>query len=198
MSGKVEVLKGRGKRTNRKGVVVYLKGVPGGKKKRARREIRQKDRHFVPKVTVVAKGTTVDFPNDDKVAHNVYSPSPRFRSLDLGEYKGGKSKDYKFKRTGDVVLKCNIHPRMKAKVKVVDNDYYTRTDADGNFEIRDVPPGSYKIVTWLPTAVEKTDKVTIKAGKNVKIGLKIQVGDAPSIYKDRENKTKTVPDRYPY
>ena len=38
-----------------------------------RAEIRQRDENFVPRVVAVTVGSTVDFPNDDPIYHNVFS-----------------------------------------------------------------------------------------------------------------------------
>src|SRR5262245_49694419 len=70
--------------------VVYLAaGGAGERATPARRRISQKDLKFLPDFTVVVKGTTIDFPNEDRREHNVYSNSPPAKDLDLGRYKKG-------------------------------------------------------------------------------------------------------------
>ncbi len=179
VSGTIEVRKGGGTRSNRGGVVVYLKSVPGGKARKQTATMRQKDRKFLPSVLVIVKGTSVEFPNDDRVAHNVFSNS-RAATFDLGEYKRGKSKSKKFKRAGEVHVHCNIHPKMAATIKVVENRFYAITRRDGSFEIPDVPIGTYPIAAWLPNATEAQGTITVRAGQTSKKRIVVSEGQAPS------------------
>ena len=85
------------------------------------------------------KGTTIDFPNEDKIFHNVFSVSRPAR-FDLGLYKSGTAKSVEMKRAGIVDVYCNIHPEMIAKVKVLDNallhDHATATARSGSTACR--------------------------------------------------------------
>jgi hypothetical protein len=40
---------------------------------------------------------------------------------------------------------------LRAYLFVDDHPYYTRTDAEGNFTVKNVPPGHYQTVAWLPS-----------------------------------------------
>src|SRR4051812_14103644 len=96
-------------------IVVSLSGVPeravGHDAKSP--AMAQRGLAFEPRVMVVEKGTTVDFPNEDKVFHNVFSLS-RGNQFDLQLYKAGTSKSVQLKRAGVVDVYCNIHPQMAA------------------------------------------------------------------------------------
>jgi plastocyanin len=170
--GNISVLvKGKVK-TDKKGVIVYLENVPGAPPKQKNAVIRQREKQFDPPLTIVVKGTTVDFPNEDKIFHNVFSVSRPAR-FDLGLYKSGTAKSVEMKRAGTVDVYCNIHPEMIAKVKVLDNAYYTITGSDGAFAIDNVPPGEYPIVAWLPTGDEAKGKVIVKAGESAQVKLEV-------------------------
>src|SRR5262245_54773692 len=55
-------------------VVVYLKDVTYRGALPARRaQLRQENETFVPHVAAVTRGSTVEFPNDDPIYHNVFS-----------------------------------------------------------------------------------------------------------------------------
>lgn len=165
VKGTVNVLKSGKAKADKTGVVIYLEGVSGSPPTPADHAvIRQREKQFDPPMTVVVRGTTIDFPNEDKIFHNVFSVSRPAR-FDLGLYKSGTMKSVEMKRTGTVDVYCNIHPDMVAKVKVLDNGYYTITGKDGSFKIANVPAGEYPIVAWLPTGDEVKGRVTVKAGQ---------------------------------
>jgi plastocyanin len=162
----------KGRKTSA-GVLVYLEGIaaaPPAPKDRA--VIRQREKQFDPPVTIVVRGTTVDFPNDDKMFHNVFSVSRPAR-FDLGLYKSGTTKSVEMKRAGTVDVYCNIHSEMVAKVKVLDNAYYTTTDEQGRFRIAGVPAGDVPVVAWLATGDQATATVTVLAGQVADVKLEV-------------------------
>ena len=171
--GSVTVMTKGKTKADRKGVVIYLENVRGTPPKQKHNAvIRQREKQFDPPLTIVVKGTTVDFPNEDKIFHNVFSVSRPAR-FDLGLYKSGTAKSVEMKRPGTVDVYCNIHPEMIAKVKVLDNAYYTITGSDGAFKIENVPAGEYPIVAWLPTGDEARGTVVVKPGAAAEVKLEV-------------------------
>jgi plastocyanin len=109
----------------------------------------QRNLAFSPHVLAVRVGTTVDFPNDDRVFHNVFS----FRDgkvFNLGLYPVGTSRPVKFDRVGLSRIFCNIHPNMAAYVMAVDSPYFAVSDRDGSFTLPDVAPRTYTYRAWRP------------------------------------------------
>lgn len=102
---------------------------------------------FVPHVLLVIVGTTVNFPNEDVVLHNVFSPG-YLGKFNLGTYPQGASKTKTFDKPGVVLLLCNIHHEMSAFVVIVETPYFSVTDEEGKYSIRNVPPGEYKLAVW--------------------------------------------------
>jgi plastocyanin len=174
VSGQVRIKKDGKLKADASGVVVFLEGVSetASGKQVARPRIRQKDLAFDPLLTAVPKGTTIDFPNDDKVFHNVFSLSRPAR-FDLGLYKQGDSKSVTFSRPGVVDVYCNIHPEMVAKIKVLDTSYYAKTDKSGSFRIEHVPPGTYPVIVWHPFGEEVRTQVTVDAGKTARLAPEV-------------------------
>jgi plastocyanin len=128
--------------------VVYIEG---GKKSEPLTHAMVDQRHktFLPHVSVVTVGTTVRFPNDDTVFHNVFAYYDA-KKFDLGMYPKGASRSVTFDKPGVVALLCNIHSEMSAYIMVVDTPYYAVTDSKGRFMI-DLPAGHYTLHGWCET-----------------------------------------------
>src|SRR4051812_2600114 len=74
--GTIAINAGKSAKADRSGAVVYLEGITAAAPTTARHaELRQKDTQFAPALQVVVKGTVMDFPNQDKIFHNVFSVS---------------------------------------------------------------------------------------------------------------------------
>ncbi len=172
VSGSVTILKDGSPKSNRSGVAVYLENVPGPLPEPVVKEMRQKNLTFTPGVMVIVKGSTIEFPNDDKVFHNVFSVSKAAR-FDLGLYKSGTKKAITFKQAGVVDVYCNIHPQMASKIKVLDTGYYAVTGADGSFKIKNVPVGTYPIVAWQANGKEYRGEITVKAGETSTLSISL-------------------------
>ena len=173
VKGSVSIVKGGKAKGDNKGAIVYLENVPGTPPvPKDHAIIRQREKQFEPPLSVVVKGTTIDFPNEDKIFHNVFSVSRPAR-FDLGLYKSGTTKSVEMKRAGTVDVYCNIHPDMIAKVKILENAYYTITGKDGAFKIENVPAGEYPIVAWLATGDEAKGTVKVAAGGAAEVKLEV-------------------------
>jgi plastocyanin len=106
---------------------------------------------FVPHMLVVAKGTSVLFPNSDSVSHHVYSFSDA-KAFELGLYKGDVYPPVQFDKPGVVVLGCNIHDGMLGYVIVVDTPHFAMTDDRGAVRLDGLAPGEYAVDLWTPRA----------------------------------------------
>jgi len=149
--GKVKISKlDQNERSDRSGVVIFLDHVPADtlvNQNWPNLVISQKNRQFFPRINSIVKGTTINFPNDDIVFHNVFSLS-KSGVFDLDIYPPGETKTVTFNRTGWVKVYCNIHPQMIAHIIVLDNPYFDQTDEMGLFVIPNVPAGDYSIRVW--------------------------------------------------
>jgi plastocyanin len=105
--------------------------------------LTQKDKTFRPQILAIQAGSTVVFPNEDPIFHNVFSlsyPQP----FDLGLYRAGTSRSRTFSQPGEYRVFCNIHPQMSALILVVATPYVGHVGQDGRF-ILDLPPGKYRL-----------------------------------------------------
>jgi plastocyanin len=113
--------------------------------------IDQKGLMFTPHIVVVEQGTTVEFLNSDKVAHNVFWPSVggnKKLTHNLGTWPQGEKRAFKFDNPGAVPLLCNVHPEMAGYIVVAPTPYFALTDKSGAYKIENVPDGSYTVTAW--------------------------------------------------
>src|SRR5271166_1075222 len=108
----------------------------------------QKQLLFAPHILAVQVGTTVEFLNSDKVAHNIFWPNisgNKKLGHNLGTWPTGEKRAFKFDTPGIVPLLCNVHPEMSGYVIVTPTPFYAESDAAGSFKIANVPDGSYTV-----------------------------------------------------
>jgi hypothetical protein len=117
---------------------------------------------FVPHVLAVRVGTVVDFPNQDRTYHNVFSLS-KTKRFDLGRYAKGRSKQVQFDEPGIVQVFCDIHSHMSAFILVFAHRFFAVTDEQGDYRIDQVPAGTYNVVAWYEGSVRQVRAVTIPA-----------------------------------
>jgi plastocyanin len=120
----------------------------------------QRNQAFVPYVLAIPAGTTVQFPNNDRTYHNVFSLS-KSKRFDLGRYPRGQTRSVRFDHPGVVRVFCEIHSHMNAFILVFAHRYFSVTDADGRYRIRDIPPGTYTVVVWNDGAERERRRVRI-------------------------------------
>lgn len=148
---------------DRRRAVVYLETAPRGAfedREPQRTRMDQRNETFSPQVLAITVGTVVDFPNNDRTYHNVFSLS-KVQRFDLGRYAQGRSKSVRFDRPGIVRVFCDIHSHMSAFIIVFNHRYFATTDAEGRYRIDGIPPGTYNVVAWHDGANRDTRTVTI-------------------------------------
>ncbi|MFI5114759.1 MAG: carboxypeptidase regulatory-like domain-containing protein [Terriglobales bacterium] len=126
----------------------------------------QKGLLFQPHIVVVLVGTTVDFLNSDKVAHNVFWPSlmqgtKKLPGKNLGTWPQGEKRSFKFDQPGVAAMLCNVHPEMSGYVVVAPTPYHATTDKSGSYKIDNVPDGQYSVVAWHEGAKSSSKAVTV-------------------------------------
>jgi plastocyanin len=144
--------------------VVYLKEVPGTYPPKSH-ALDQKGMRFVPHVMAIVVGDTVKFLNHDTLVHNVYSPDGE--GYNLGSFKQDEERTYTFSKAGPYSQLCSIHPEMLGYVFVGQNPYAAPVDKKGAFEIKNVPPGTYKLSVWNSHLKAADKSVTVAAGKTL-------------------------------
>lgn len=158
-------------------VVLYLESAPSaGARTTSAPVMRQKSERFMPHVLPVLAGSTVQFPNDDPIYHNVFSLS-RARTFDLGRYARGASKSVLFSAPSVIQVFCHIHADMNGYVLVLQNPYFVQPDSQGRFVIDGVPPGTYRLVAWHERIRPNGRSVRVTAGTATQVSVSIPISD---------------------
>jgi plastocyanin len=139
--------------------------------------MRQRDERFTPHVIAVTTGTTISFPNDDAIYHNVFSLS-RARTFDLGRYPKGASKSLRFDRAGVVQVFCHIHADMSGYILVLPNRYFVTPDSSGRFAIEGIPPGEYRLVAWHERIKPIVTPVRVTSGHTTQLEVSIPLSES--------------------
>ena len=151
--------------------VVYLKEVKGTFPAK-NHALDQKGMRFIPHILIATVGDTVGFLNHDNVAHNVYSPDNE--GYNLGTFKQEEKRTYTFAKPGVYSQLCSIHPEMLGYIFVGQNPYAAAVDKKGVYEIKDVPPGTYKLAVWNAKLKAPDKMVTVTAGKVLEENLSLK------------------------
>ena len=170
VNGRVLLLKAGAPRADASNAVVWIEGPRGAAPGAVR--MAQESKRFVPRVAIVSRPGTVEFPNNDPVYHNVFSVSGSNR-FDLGLYRSGASKSRSFAEPGLVRVYCNIHPQMVGFVMVVDTPFAALTDRDGAFRFEDVPAGTWTLKAWHEEGTETGIPLTVPLAGNAPLTISI-------------------------
>ena len=123
--------------------------------------ITQKSKAFAPRVLAVPIGSTVSFPNDDPIFHNVFSLSSP-QPFDLGLYRSGAAKSRTFTEPAVYHVFCNIHPQMVSFLVVAPTSFVATARPDGAWRL-DLPPGRYRITALSERAAPVSIEIAVGA-----------------------------------
>ena len=160
------------RRVRRAAAVIYVEKIPG--KEFPVSEIAavmdQIDLAFTPHVLPVQVGGTVDFPNSDSVRHSVFSSRRSAQQMNLGTYDAGVTRHIQMDTVGATTLLCNVHAEMSGYLITVETPFFTTTDADGRFEIANVPAGTHSLTIWHERLETTTlEDVVVNAGETTEV-----------------------------
>jgi plastocyanin len=141
-------------------------------------KVVQRDATFEPHVLPVVVGTTVRWPNEDDIFHNVFSMTET-QDFNLGFYKKEKVPEVRFDRLGRVDIFCAIHTNMHGIILVLPNPYFAVADAKRRFVIKNVPAGTYHVKAWHERLPATVRDVVVPAEGEVKINFVLGVAELP-------------------
>jgi plastocyanin len=156
LTARVQLTKGGRDVKDASNAVVWLTPLGGARVDPPRQKLSeipqlvQKNKMFHPSLVVIPVGGKVEFPNHDPFFHNVFSLYDGKR-FDLGLYESGTTRFVQFDRPGVSYIFCNIHAQMSAVIVAVSTPYYAISDARGQIQIANVPPGRYTLQVFHPS-----------------------------------------------
>jgi plastocyanin len=120
---------------------------------------------YVPHVVAVMRGGTVEFRTSDATMHNIHT-IPEVagnQAVDVSQGPKGAPQTRQFKEPETMMpVRCNNHPWMNAFINVSATPFFAVTDADGRFELKGLPVGTYTLGAVHETMGEQTMTVTVE------------------------------------
>jgi hypothetical protein len=138
---------------------------------------------FVPHVLATMAGAKLELKNSDPMNHNTHS------RLRMNEFNPIMSAGQTIPMTNLTAerapgeINCDIHPWMRAFWLVLDNPYFAVTNEKGEFEIKNAPAGTQKVVVWHEAVAPNSfltapsgDAIDIKADDTITKDFTIDAG----------------------
>jgi len=124
--------------------------------------VHQERCRYTPRVFGVRTGQPIDVVNDDATVHNVH-PLPKANAeANLTTPIKGTHAKFNFTTPETMVrFTCNVHVWMNGYAGVVAHPFFAVTGADGRFELKGLPPGTYTIEAWHERFGTQTQQVTV-------------------------------------
>lgn len=135
---------------------------------------------FLPHAMVVRVKQPIKVWNSDGAAHNTHTKpniNSEFNSVvNPNDNSGDVSFSYGKEEKEPVSVVCDFHSWMKAYHLPLSHPYAAVTAADGTFEIKDLPPGSYQFRLWHSGQfLERKVAVEIKDGAATKMDFSYSI-----------------------
>jgi hypothetical protein len=130
----------------------------------------QVESRFEPDLLIVQTGTRVQFPNNDRVAHHVYSFS-KPNNFVLPMFKGNMRPQVEFEYAGVVTVGCNLHDHMISYILVVDSQAFGKTGRDGRVQLEVDNRDGLTVNIWNPQLRLDGEVLaqTVKAGRSAQL-----------------------------
>lgn len=150
--------------------VIQIKGITTGKAWASIFEdakVYQTNCSFQPFVQIVRESAQVEVVNFDPILHNVHAyevfKNTRRSMFSFSQPRAGQVDvvPLKLRRGNLVTIDCNAHNWMAAWIYTSPSPYLAVTTTSGEFEIKDIPPGSYELTVWHPALGEKSTQLDV-------------------------------------
>jgi plastocyanin len=124
--------------------------------------LNQQKCRYIPHVLGVQVGQPLEIVNGDATLHNVHGVAKNNREFNAGQPIQGMKMTQTFTVAEVMVpFKCDVHNWMNAWVGVLNHPFFAVTGADGAFELKGLPPGTYTVEAWHERFGVRTQQVTV-------------------------------------
>ncbi len=162
------------------GVIISLEGISQGKPLPPPGNLVVENRgcRFLPSALVAISGATLSVQNLDPVMHYTHA---RYQTRygptlwNVIQLAGAEGVSKGLTTIGLMDIRCDLHPNMKAFVQVFAHPYFDKSNFDGRFELRNVPPGSYTLNAWHTRFGTRQRLVTVPESGTVTIDVPIEM-----------------------
>lgn len=100
-----------------------------------------------PPALVISAGSTVEFKNSDKVAHDLSVPD-HSDVMPPERLAAGTVRKQRFANVGEYLVRCNEYPHIVISVIVATSPLFAIADDKGAFKLSDVPEGHATLKVW--------------------------------------------------
>jgi plastocyanin len=127
---------------------------------------------YHPHVFGIMVGQPLSIVNSDPTLHNIHATPKVNVEFNTGQPIQGMKTNHTF-TAKEVMMpfKCDVHGWMNAYLGILDHPYFAVSGADGKFEIKNLPPGTYTIEAWHERAGTQTQMVTVGEKETKDIGF---------------------------
>ena len=128
---------------------------------------------YTPHVVGLRVNQKFTVKNSDNTTHNVHVRPKSGGELNQAQSVGQHNEFSFAAKEKAIPFNCDIHTWMSAFAFVLDHPFFSATDANGNFEVKGLPAGTYKFKVWHESFIAdkremETDfEVTVKDGETV-------------------------------
>ncbi|MDH5762630.1 MAG: tetratricopeptide repeat protein [Nitrospinota bacterium] len=168
-----------------KDTIIAIQGVKKGKPfTRKMQTLELKRCHSDKYVIGIKNGENILIENTDPIKHEIatyeiYGPH-RNQISNKSVLANNSQVRSAFIKPGapEFILKCNLHPFLQTRGYIIDNPYYVVSDEEGNFNIENIPPGTYEVTAWHPFIPVLKEIITIEDGKTAQLNFTFKGEDA--------------------
>lgn len=172
-------------------VVITVEGIERGKPFSSNAPlIEVRNCEFKPYVITLRDQQTLTIDNHDPIFHDLqgYGQDPKNRIRRLLEkplqMNSVRTERIEFQPGQDLLrIQCGMHAFMQTWAKRVETPYVAISAADGQFQITDLPPGTYRLRAWHPRLGTEETEITIRPGEKTTAEFRFnpsQVSKVPS------------------
>ena len=126
---------------------------------------------FEPAFQVALPAARVEMGNADPIAHNTHVFDGGRTLFNVALPVQGVPVTRVLGRAGLFEVRCDLHAWMRAAVFVPGNPHHAVFREPGEFTLRDVPAGRYRLHVWTPASGKATRTIDVAPGATLAVAL---------------------------